>query len=133
MQPENPPDNTQTQVQTETPPTNDNGAQQGEAQPQITTEQWNEFIGGMVAQNNALQQQINAQNYQAQQRQVQDRQAAIDSLPDKDRADALQGELNAIKSAGQAAQAQEISNSVWQRRDADAAARLLTLHGFNGT
>src|SRR5215471_19193297 len=123
-----PAENTQTQVQADAQaPTN------GQAQPQISSDQWNEFVGTLVQQNNALQSQINSQNYQNQQRAVGERQAQIDSMPDKERADALQGELNAIKNAGQAAQAQEISNSVWQRRDADAAARLLQLHGLNGT
>jgi DNA primase len=116
---------TQTQVPatTETPP----------EQPQINSEQWNEFVGTLVQQNNALQTQVNAQQYQSQQKAAQERQEQINSLPDKDRADALANELAAIKNAGQAAQAQEISNSVWQRRDADAAARLLQLHNLNGT
>lgn len=122
---ETPPQNN-TQVQPEAPP-------QDNAQPQISSEQWNQFIGDIVSQNQALQQQISSQNYANQQRAVAERQEQINSLPDKERADALANELNAIKSAGQAAQAQEISNSVWQRRDADAAARLLQLHGFNGT
>jgi hypothetical protein len=116
----------QTQVQPEAPDT-------APAQPQISSDQWNEFLGGLVAQNNALSTQLSAVQQQEQARAVQSRLEQINSLPDKDRADALQAELNGIKNAGAAAQAQEISNSVWQRRDADAASRLLTLHGFNGT
>lgn len=104
-----------------------------EAQPQLSPEQWNEFLGNLAAQNQALQGQISTMNSNQLQEQIAKREAEIKEMPDKERADTLERELNQIRQAGAQAQAQEISTSVWRRRDADAAARLLQLHGMNGT
>ena len=102
-------------------------------QPQLSQDQWNEFLGNLAAQNQALQGQIASMNSNQIQEQITKREREIQEMPDKDRADTLQRELNQIRQAGAAAQAQEISTNVWRRRDADAAARLLQLHNFNGT
>lgn len=115
---------------TETEPTQEAPPQ--EAQPQLSQEQWNEFLGNLAAQNQALQGQLASMNSNQLQEQIAKREAEIKEMPDKERADTLERELNQIRQAGAAAQAQEISTSVWRRRDADAAARLLNLHGFNG-
>lgn len=118
----------------ETPPTTtETPAQTTQAQQSLTQDQWNEFLGGLAAQNQNLQAQVNNMSARDNQRAIQERQAEINAMPDKDRADQLQAQLDGIRNAGAAAQAQEISNNVWQRRDADAASRLLTLHGLNGT
>jgi hypothetical protein len=113
----------QEEVQAEAPP----------EQPQLSQDQWNEFLGNLAQQNNALQSQIATMNSNQLQQQIAQREAEIKEMPDKERADTLERELNQIRQAGAAAQAQDISNSVWRRRDADAAARLLQLHGYNGT
>ncbi len=102
------------------------------AQEAINTEQWQQFMQGMVAQNQALAAQLsNTQAAQAADNAARYQQA-ISSLPDKERADALQAQLNSIRQFGEQAQKEQLSQTVWQRRDAEAAARLLMLHGMNG-
>lgn len=117
-------EDTSTQQQIETPAT---------AQPEISSDQWQQFLGNLQAQNNELQAQLTQTQVAATQDRVHRRREEIASLPDKERAEALQQQLDGIAQAGQAAQAQEVSNSVWQRRDADAAARLLSSHNLTGT
>lgn len=119
-------------TQPETPNTDTTPETPPQEQPQLSQDQWNEFLGNLAAQNQALQTQVASMTNSQRQEAIAKREAEIQELPDKDRADTLQRELNAIKQAGAAAQAQDISNSVWRRRDADAAARLLQIHGYNG-
>src|SRR4030095_10557963 len=98
----------------------------------ISPEQWQAFIGNIQQQTQALQNEALAAKSELANRTRHDYQAQIAALPDKERADALQAQLQQIEQTAQAAQAQQISTSVWQRRDAEAASRLLQLHGFNG-
>ena len=102
-------------------------------QEQITAAQWQQFLGGLQEQNQALAAEVNNLKGHMGASEAARRQKEIDELPDKERADALQAQMDNLKQAGAAAQSQEISNSVWQRRDADAAARLLQSHNMNGT
>jgi len=98
----------------------------------ITQQQWQQFMSGMQEQNAALA----AQLQQSQAQQVATNQAlhkaAVDKLEPEEKAKALEAELNAIKGAAAAASQQMTSNEVWQRRDAESAARLLTMAGMNG-
>lgn len=123
---------TQADETTNTEPTEVTQETPQETQPQLSQEQWNEFLGNLAAQNQALQGQIASMSSNQLQEQIAKREKEIEEMPDKERADTLQRELNQIRQAGAQAQAQEISTQVWRRRDADAAARLLNLHGFNG-
>ena len=116
-----------TETPTEQPVTQQAPVQQG-----IDTAQWQQFMQGMAAQNQALAAQLsNTQSVIADQnaRAIEEN---LSKLPDKERADALQAQLSAIKNFGEQAQKEQLSQSVWQRRDAEAAARLLMLHGMNG-
>ena len=98
----------------------------------VTSEQWQQFMAGMQAQNAALAAQL--QQTQAQQTATNQaiRKAAIDKLEPEQKAEALEQELNAIKGAAATASQQMQSNDVWQRRDAESAARLLKMAGMNG-
>jgi len=110
--------------QQQTPPVDNSQA--------INTEQWQQFMQGMVAQNQALAAQLsNTQAAQAADNAAR-YQAQVNALPDKERADALQAQLNSIRAFGEQAQREQLSQNVWQRRDAEAAARLLMLHGMSG-
>lgn len=98
----------------------------------ITTEQWQSFMANMQSQNAALAQQLTAAQTHIAQTNAALHDAAVEKLSPEEKATQLQNELNAIRQAGAAAQAQTMSNEVWQRRDAEAAARLLKSHGMNG-
>ena len=98
----------------------------------VSPEQWQAFVGALSEQNNALQQQVAQASGRLNEITAKQRREQIEGMPDKERADALQAQLDAIAQAGQQVQAQEVSNTVWQRRDADAAARILQSHGLTG-
>lgn len=98
----------------------------------LTTEQWQAFMADMQQQNAALSAQLSNANAQISNTNQQMRQAAIDQLEPEKKAEALQAELNQIKGVLNNAQQQQMSNEVWQRRDAEAAARLITMAGLNG-
>lgn len=98
----------------------------------LSQEQWQEFMAGMQAQNAQLAQQLAGANQQIVSTNQQIRQAAIDQLEPEKKVEALQSELNMIKNAAAQAQSQQMSNDVWQRRDAEAAARLITMAGLSG-
>jgi len=100
-------------------------------QQNITSEQWQQFMGQMQAQNQALAQQLSAANQHIANTNQALRKAAVDSLDPEDKAKALQAELDNIKAMGTAAQQQTMSNDVWQRRDAESAARLLMMAGMD--
>lgn len=101
-------------------------------QEPVSQEQWQNFMSGMQTQNAALAQQLTAANQHIATTNEQLNKAAIDQLEPEKKVEALQAQLDAIKQAGTIAQQQQMSNDVWQRRDAEAAARLLTLAGMNG-
>jgi hypothetical protein len=102
------------------------------ANTNITSDQWQSFMAGMQQQNAALAAQLQASQQQNINTQQSLRKAAIDSLEPDKKAEALEAELNAIKNAANAANQQMMSNDVWQRRDAESAARLLQMAGMNG-
>lgn len=105
------------------------------AQPQngaISTEQWQQFIQGMQAQNQALAAQLNATNAQVIDQNVKTYKENLSKLDDKQRADILQRQMDALAAAGEQAQRENLSQQVWRQRDAEAAAQLLVMHGFNG-
>lgn len=102
------------------------------SQGNITQEQWQQFMAGMQAQNAELANQLSAANAQISNTNQALRKAAIEQLEPEKKVEALQAELDTIKGAAAMAQQQQMSNDVWQRRDAEAAARLLTLAGMNG-
>lgn len=111
-----------------------------QAQPQqpsnlneVTPEQWQAFVGALADQNNALQAQVNATQGRLQEISAKERREQLEGMSDKERADALQAQMNQLQQAGQMAQAQQISSDVWQRRDADAARRILDTAGLTGT
>lgn len=98
----------------------------------ISQDQWQQFMSGMQAQNAALASQLQAANAHITATNTALHDAAVERLEPEQKVAQLQGELNAIRQAGAQAQAQTMSNEVWQRRDAEAAARLLNSHGMNG-
>lgn len=101
-------------------------------QQPISQDQWQQFMQGMQQQNAALAAQLTAANQTIANTNQQLHKAAVDQLEPEKKVEALQAELDAIRQAGTMAQQQQMSNDVWQRRDAEAAARLLTLAGMNG-
>jgi hypothetical protein len=103
-------------------------AQQGAVSP----EQWQQFMQGMQAQNAELAARLTQSEQARAQTNVAVKNFARAQMDDKQRADALQAELDQIQAFGQQAQQQQLSNDVWQRRDAEAAARVLMLNGMNG-
>lgn len=106
---------------------------QAPAQSQgIDTAQWQQFMQGMAAQNQALAAQLSNTQATIADQNARAIEENLSKLPDKERADALQAQLSAIKNFGEQAQKEQLSQNVWQRRDAEAAARLLMLHGMNG-
>ena len=100
-------------------------------QGSISAEQWQQFMTGMQQQNAALAQQLTAANQTIANTNQALRKAAVDNLEPEEKAKALQAELDAMKQIGAAAQQQTMSNDVWQRRDAESAARLLMMAGMN--
>lgn len=103
-----------------------------EATEAVTTEQWQAFLGNLASQNQALQAQLNQTQNALYADKAQQRQQIIDKLPAEEKAAALEAELNAIKQTAAAASAQSISQQVWQQRDAESAARILSIHGLSG-
>lgn len=98
----------------------------------VTTEQWQSFLGNLASQNQALQAQLNQTQNALYADRNQQRQEIINKLPAEEKAAALEAELNAIKQTAAAASAQSISQQVWQQRDAESAARILSIHGLSG-
>jgi len=97
-----------------------------------TTEQWTNFLGSLAAQNDALSAQLAQSQSHNLNVAVAQREAQINALPAEEKVKVLQGQLDNIKNIGTAVQQQQFSNSVWQRRDADAAAQILQMHGLTG-
>jgi hypothetical protein len=98
----------------------------------VSQQEWQNFMSTMQAQNAALTQQLGAAQAHIAQTNQSLHDAAIEQLEPEKKAAQLQAELNAIKTYGAQAQAQQMSNDVWQRRDAEAAAHLLQTAGMNG-
>jgi hypothetical protein len=115
--------------QTEETPTTE---QSGGGLESISAEQWQQFMGNMQAQNAALTEQLNMTKAQLANNTYASRREKLNQMSAEEKAEALQNELDTIRNTAQAAQAQEISNNVWQRRDADSAARILQLHNLSG-
>src|SRR5215467_7674084 len=113
--------------------------EQTQTQPQIpntinevTPEQWQAFVGALTEQNNALQAAVAQRDGALREITTKERREAVSQMSDKERADMYEAQLAQIQQLGTQAQAQDVSNTVWQRRDADAAARILQSHGLNG-
>jgi len=113
--------------------------EQTQTQPQIpntinevTPEQWQAFVGALTEQNNALQAAVAQRDGALREITTKERRDQVAQMSDKERADMYEAQLAQIQQLGTQAQAQDVSNTVWQRRDADAAARILQSHGLNG-
>lgn len=98
----------------------------------VSQAEWQQFMGTMQAQNAALTQQLSAAQAHITQTNQALHDAAVEQLEPEKKAQQLQAELNMIKTMGAQAQQQQMSNEVWQRRDAEAAAHLLMASGMNG-
>jgi hypothetical protein len=99
---------------------------------EVSPEQWQAFVGQLSDQNNMLQAQLQQTNGRLAEITTKERKEALEGMSDKERADMLQKQMEAIQAVGTQVQAQDVSNTVWQRRDADAAARVLQSHGLKG-
>lgn len=121
----------------DTPPTEDQ-IQQTQQPPEqnaagmesISPEQWQQFLGNMAATNQALQAQLAFTQNQLNGITAQQRKEQLDKLEPEQKAAALEAQLNAIQNYTTQAAQQQISIDTWKRRDAEAAARLLALHGL---
>jgi len=102
------------------------------ANESISPQEWQNFMAGMQQQNAALAAQLQGANAQIANTNNALREAALNQLEPEKKAEQLQAELNAIRGAAAAAQQQQMSNDVWQRRDAESAARLIMMAGLTG-
>jgi hypothetical protein len=122
---------TQDSTNTTTDNNNNNNGAANPALDAIRAEQWQAFVNNMAQQNAALANELTQTRNALTETAVRQHQENLSKLTPEQKAEALEAELNNIRSAANQAYQNQVSQDVWRRRDAEAAARILRLANLN--